>query len=67
MTTTTDKTGAERQARKRLRDKVEKGLVAVLVKVHETRREEIKALAVTMREPVAIAQKPALPYEEDEE
>jgi hypothetical protein len=50
-TVRTDKTAAERMARKRLRDKVEKGIVGVLVKVHETRKADIKAVAATMLEP----------------
>lgn len=50
-TVKTDKTASERMARKRLRDKVEKGIVGVLVKVHHTRRDEIKAAAATMQEP----------------
>jgi hypothetical protein len=50
-TVRTDKTAAERMARKRLRDKVEKGIVGVLVKVHETRKDDIKAVAATMLEP----------------
>jgi hypothetical protein len=50
-TVKTDKTASERMARKRLRDRIEKGIVGVLVKVHETRKDEIKAVAATMREP----------------
>jgi hypothetical protein len=50
-TVKTDKTAAERMARKRLRDKVEKGLVGVLVKVHESRKQDIKDVAATMQEP----------------
>jgi hypothetical protein len=47
----TDKTAAERVARKRLLDKVKKGVVRIEVKVHETRKDEIKAVAATMLEP----------------
>jgi hypothetical protein len=47
----TDNTWKERQARKRKRDKEERGIVGVLVKVHETRKDEIKAVAATMLEP----------------
>jgi hypothetical protein len=47
----TDKTASERMARKRLRDRAERGIVGVLVKVHETRKDEIKAVAATMLEP----------------
>lgn len=47
----TDNTWKERQARKRLKDRTEKGIVGVLVKVHETRKAEIKAVAATMLEP----------------
>lgn len=50
-TVKTDKTASERMARKRLRDKTEKGIVGVLVKVHETRKDDIKAVAKTMLEP----------------
>jgi hypothetical protein len=47
----TDNTWKERQARKRLKDRIEKGIVGVTVKVHETRKDEIKAVAATMLEP----------------
>jgi hypothetical protein len=47
----TDKTAAERMARKRLLDRTERGVVGVLVKVHETRKADIKAVAATMLEP----------------
>lgn len=47
----TDNTWKERQARKRQRDKEERGIVGVLVKVHETRKDDIKAVAATMLEP----------------
>lgn len=50
-TVKTDKTASERMARKRLRDKTEKGIVGVTVKVHETRKDDIKAVAKTMQEP----------------
>lgn len=54
----TDNTAAERSARKRIKDRQEKGVVGVLVKVHETRREEIKEVARTMLEPKAEEGKP---------
>jgi hypothetical protein len=50
-TVKTDKTAAERMARKRQRDREERGIVGVLVKVHETRKADIKAVAATMLEP----------------
>jgi hypothetical protein len=50
-TVKTDKTASERMARKRLRDKIEKGLVGVTVKVHESRKADIRAAAKTMQEP----------------
>jgi hypothetical protein len=50
-TVKTDNTWKERQARKRQRDKEERGIVGVTVKVHETRKDEIKAVAATMLEP----------------
>jgi hypothetical protein len=50
-TVKTDKTASERMARKRLKDRAEKGIVGVLVKVHKTRKDEIKAVAATMLEP----------------
>lgn len=54
----TDNTWKERQARKRLKDRTEKGIVGVLVRVHETRKAEIKAVAATMLEPKAEQEKP---------
>lgn len=46
-----DKTAAERNARKRAFDKAKAGIVPVTVRVHQTRKEEIKAISRTMREP----------------
>ena len=46
----TDRKAAERMARKRRRDREEKGIVGVLVRVHQTRKAEIKAIAATMLE-----------------
>lgn len=45
-----DKTAAERMARKRQRDREEKGIVGVLVRVHHTRKAEIREIATTMQE-----------------
>lgn len=45
-----DKSAAERMLRKRRKDREEKGVVGVLVKVHHTRKAEIKAIAATMQE-----------------
>jgi catechol-2,3-dioxygenase len=50
-TVKTDNTWKERQARKRQRDKEERGIVGVTVRVHETRKADIKAVAATMLEP----------------
>jgi hypothetical protein len=54
----TDNTVAERMRRKRIRDRQEKGVVGVLVTVHETRKEDIRAVARTMLEPKAEEGKP---------
>ncbi len=47
----TDPKTLARQARKRQRDREERGIVGVLVKVHESRKADIKAVAATMLEP----------------
>jgi hypothetical protein len=46
-----DYTVNQRVARKRQKDREEKGIVGVLVRVHQTRKEEIKTVAKTMLEP----------------
>lgn len=46
----TDRTAAERMRAKRQRDREEKGIVGVLVRVPESRKAEIMAIAATMRE-----------------
>lgn len=45
----TDRTAAERMRAKRQRDREEKGIVGVLVRVPESRKEEILAIAAAMR------------------
>ena len=51
---------ADRMARKRQRDRAEKGIVGVLVKVHHTRKAEIREAAAKMQEEAVSADSTAM-------